>query len=254
MEKNEIKKEENIEEMDSDFLKELNQLSKQLKTDDEIINDYKSKNFIKNEDKEVKNDNIPINKNDSESNINNNLDNEINNLNKLLNNNNINENPFQEAYNSMNSKGNFNFDENELIMEPLNSLYSQIYQFNSILNKTINTENINIQKDSNGNIINENEILEKENNVIGEILDFLIQSNLIKDTILNMRKSIENSLEKNKNNLKKEEKEKYQEALQSADKIINETNKVNPDKNKIMDCLQQLQQISNDIDSILFVK
>lgn len=254
MEKNEIKKEENIEEMDSDFLKELNQLSKQLKTDDEIINDYKTKNSIKNEDKEGKNENISINKNDSESNINNNLDNEINNLNKLLNNNNINENPFQEAYNAMNSKGNFNFDENELIMEPLNSLYSQIYQFNSILNKTINTDNINIQKDSNGNIINENEILEKENNVLGEILDFLIQSNLIKDTILNMRKSIENSLEKNKNNLKKEEKEKYQEALQSADKIINETNKVNPDKNKIMDSLQQLQQISNDIDSILFVK
>ena len=32
-----------IEEMDSEFLNELNQLNKQLKTDDEILNDYKEK-------------------------------------------------------------------------------------------------------------------------------------------------------------------------------------------------------------------
>ena len=259
MEKNEIKKEENIEGMDSDFLKELNQLSKQLKTDDEIINDYKAQNSIKNEEKKEKDKNNPINKIESETNTNiNNINKDINNLNELLKNNNLNENPFQEAYNIMKSKENFIFDENDLIMEPLNSIYSKIYQFNSILEKTVNldnNDNIGIKKDSNGNIVNKNEIVrEKERKILGEILDFLIESNLLKNTILNMKESIENSLEKNKNNLKSEENEKYQESLKITEDIINEINKVNSDKNKIIDSIQQLQKISNDIDSILFVQ
>ena len=68
-----------------------------------------------------------------------------------------------------------------------------------------------------------------------------------------MKKSIEKSLEKNKNNLKKEENEKYKEAILNAEIIINEANKIQPDKHKIMDSLKQLQQISNDIDSISFI-
>ena len=158
----------------------------------------------------------------------------------------------------MKSKENFNFDENDLIMEPLNSIYSKIYQFNSILEKTVNldnNDNIGIKKDSNGNIVNKNEIVrEKERKILGEILDFLIESNLLKNTILNMKESIENSLEKNKNNLKSEENEKYQESLKITEDIINEINKVNSDKNKIIDSIQQLQKISNDIDSIVFVQ
>ena len=65
-----------------------------------------------------------------------------------------------------------------------------------------------------------------------------------------MKQSIEDSFQKNKNNLSKDENEKYKEALLNADNILNETNKVHPDKDKIMDSLQKLHQISNDIDSI----
>ena len=250
---NENQSETKIEEMDSDFLKELNQLSKQLKTDDEIINDYKvshppkyeekSKNAEKSKnEKETKNDSKPNLDNNNNINI---INNNINEINIFLNNNNINENPFKEAYNLMNSKENniFNLDENNLMFESLDSLNSKVKEFNSILFKTFQP---------NGST--DNGVLdEKENNVLGKILDFLIQSDLLKGTISNMKKSIEESLEKNKNNLKKEENEKYQEALLNANNILNEMNNINPDKNKIMDSLQKLQQISNDVDSILFI-
>ena len=245
--------ESKIDEIDSDFLKELNQLSKQLKTDDEIINDYKvshppkyeekSKNSEKSKnEKETKNDSKPNLDNNNNINI---INNNINEINIFLNNNNINENPFKEAYNLMNSKENniFNLDENNLMFESLDSLNSKVKEFNSILFKTFQ------QNGSTDNGVMD----EKENNVLGKILDFLIQSDLLKGTISNMKKSIEESLEKNKNNLKKEEIEKYQEALLNANNILNEMNNINPDKNKIMDSLQKLQQISNDVDSILFI-
>ena len=241
------KEEPQLEEMDSDFLKELNELSKQLKTDDELLNDYKAKNSLK----KLENNKIIIKPNGAENNnINNNITRELENINELFDNNNLNENPFKEAYNIMNSKQTiFDLEENDLLFKSLDSINSDIFKFNSILSKTINLNNKN---EING-IENKNEINEIENNILGEILDFLIQSNLLKDTIFNMKKSIEKSLEKNKNNLKKEENEKYKEAILNAEIIINEANKIKPDKNKIMDSLKQLQQISNDIDSISFI-
>ncbi len=237
-----------IEEMDQDFLKELNDLSKQLKTDDEIIKEFKSKKSKENKD----NDKINTkNKNKSEPNINDNntINNKINDINELFQNNN--ENPFNEAYNIMNSKeNNFNLEESDLMLDTLNIFNTKINQFNSYLNKSIGVNNKN---DTNDNNINKNEMNEKESNILCEILDFLLQSNLLKDTILNMKKSIKESFEKNKNILKNDEYEKYKEALLNADNIINETNKIHPDKNKIMDSLQQLQQISTDVDSMLFI-
>ena len=127
------------------------------------------------------------------------------------------------------------------MFESLDLLNSNVSEFNNILNKLVNLNNT------------QNEMDEKEKNILGEIYGFLIQSNLLKDTILIMKKSIEESFEKNQNNLKKEEKEKYQEALLNAETIIKETDKLHPDKNKIMDCILKLQKISNDIDSISFI-
>ena len=246
---NKINMEPQIEEMDQDFLTELNDLSKQLKTDDEIIKEFKSKKSKENKD----NDKINTkNKNKSESNINNNnntINNKLNDINELFQNNN--ENPFNEAYNIMNSKeNNFNLEESDLMLDTLNIFNTKINQFNSYLNKSIGVNN---KDDTNDKNINKNEINEKESNVLCEILDFLLQSNLLKDTILNMKKSIKESFEKNKNNLKNDENEKYKEALLNADNIINEANKIHPDKNKIMDSLQQLQQISTDVESMLFI-
>ena len=245
--KNQIKQEPNIEEMDEEFLKELNHLSKQLKTDDEIINDYKLKNSIETETKNSINteSNIkPIENGGNYNNINSNINiNEMGDINELFKDNNININPFQEAFDLLNAKQNiFNFEDNNLMMESLDSLHSTITQFNSILNKTIGMDN-----NSNSNGVDKNGIKEKENKILGEILDFLLQSCMLKNTIINMKQSIEDSFQKNKNNLSKDENEKYKEALLNADIILNEANKVHPDKDKIMDSLQKLHQISNDI-------
>jgi len=210
------------EELDQEFLQELNTLTKQLKTDEEIQKDIKS-NQIQNK-KEQDN---------------------------LKQRNKINENPFQEAFNKMNLKNqnSLGLENGDLMFESLNSLNSTMNQFNSLLNNTINSSNNNSEGEK--NIQDKNEINEKQNHILEEILDFLIQSNLLKDTILNMKKSIEDSKEKNKNNLNPEEDKKYQEALLNSNNILEEINKIHPDKEKIMDSLQQLQKISNDIDCIL---
>jgi hypothetical protein len=210
------------EELDKEFLQELNTLTKQLKTDEEIQKDIKSKQNPSKIDKE-----------------------------KIKQENKINENPFQEAFDKMNSnnQNSFGFENGDLMFESLNSLNSTMNQFNSLLNNTINSSNNNTEGEK--NIQNQNEINEKQNHILEEILDFLIQSNLLKDTILNMKKSIEVSKEKNKNDLKPEEDKKYQEALLNSNNILDEINKIHPDKEKIMDSLQQLQKISNDIDCIL---
>ena len=210
------------EELDQEFLQELNTLTKQLKTDEEIQKDIKSKQNLSKIDKE-----------------------------KIKQENKINENPFQEAFDKMNSnnQNSFGFENGDLMFESLNSLNSTMNQFNSLLNNTINSSNNNTEGEK--NIQNQNEINEKQNHILEEILDFLIQSNLLKDTILNMKKSIEDSKEKNKNDLKPEEDKKYQEALLNSNNILDEINKIHPDKEKIMDSLQKLQKISNDIDCIL---
>ena len=248
--KNQIKQETNIEEMDEEFLKELNQLSKQLKTDDEIINDYKLKNSIETEQRNIINTENSIKSIENGGNYNNlNSNTNINKMsdtNELFKDNNININPFQEAFDLLNEKQNiFNLEENNLMLESLDSLNSTITQFNSILNKTIGMNN-----NSNSNGAEKNGINEKEKEILENILDFLLQSCMLKNTILIMKQSIEDSFQKNKNNLTKDENEKYKEALLNADNILNEANKVHPDKDKIMDSLQKLHQISNDIDSI----
>ena len=236
---NELKKEQQIE-LDSDFMKELNQVSKQLKTDEEIIYGYKSGYSKQSYDYyNTKTENK------SEQNMIYDSNEDINNLNliELIINQNINDNPFKEAYNIMNLKeNNFNLNNNDLIFESLDILNANVHQFNDILYKIVDL-NDNPQKKKN----------DKNSKILGEILNFLIQSNLLKNTILNMKKSIEESFEKNKNNLKKEEDKKYQEALINAETIIKEINKVDPDKSKIMDCLFKLQKISNDIDSISLI-
>ena len=223
------------EELDTEFLEEMNRLTKQLKTDEEILNDLKLKeqpsNNAENKKEKTKEKN-------GELKLNNNTNTNI-----------INENPFKEAYELMTGRDKENFfnpENNDLICESLNSFNEQVSQFNSILNNVVNLKNKNGLGDS-------EKMEQEELNMMGNILDFLIQSNLLKDTILNMKKNIEKSLEKNRKSLKNDEIEKYQSALGGADAILGEVSKLNPDKEKIMDSLQKLQQISNDIDSILFI-
>ena len=211
------------EEKDEEFLHELQSLTNQLKTDEEIQADFKSQQKSKKEKEQKKESETK--ENDKK------------------------ENPFNEAFNLMDSNGQnfFDFDNGDLMFESLNTLTSKMNQFNSLLNNTISHTKSNGGADD----LNQNGINEKQNHLMEEILDFLIQSNLLKDTILTMKKTIDDSFKKNKNNLQSEETKKYEEAILSADNILNEINKVHPDRGKILDSLQQMQQISNDIDCML---
>ena len=214
-------------------MKELNQVSKQLKTDEEIIYGYKLEDSKQNYDGDY-----TKKENELEQKMIYDLNKDMNNFNfiELLINQNTNDNPFKEAYNIMNLKeNNFSLNNNDLIFESLDILNANVHQFNDILYKIV---------DLNGDSKKKND---KNTIILGEILNFLIQSNLLKNTILNMKISIEESFEKNKNTLKKEENQKYQDALKNAETIIKEINKVDPDKSIIMDCLFKLQKISNDI-------
>ena len=207
---------------DLDFLNELNNLTNQIKTDEEIIKD------LKKDSKTRSSQNSNQNKNSDKNN----------------NTNSKNSNPFQEAYNIMNSKNSdFNlFNESNTFLESIENLHSQMNQMNNLLYKTLNMECKN----------SENEINDNENNLMNEILDFLVDCDLLKNTISTMKKNIENSFNNSKNSLKDYEIEKYKEALVMADNILNETNKITPDKEIIVDNLTKLQQISNDVENNMF--
>ena len=214
------------EEKDEEFLQELQSLTNQLKTDEEIQQDFKTKQKLKKEKEQKKE--IEEKQNSNE--------------------NNKSENPFNEAFNLMNSNGQNFFDINsgDLMVDSLNTLTSKMNQLKSFLTNTINHNKSNGIEDKQ----NDNGLDEKQNHLMEEILDFLIQSDLLKDTVLNMKKSIDDSFEKNKNNLKLEENKKYEEAILSANIILNELNKVHPNRGKILDSLNKLQQISNDIENM----
>ena len=218
-----------IEEMDPDFLKELNNITKQLKTDQEIMNDYKPKH---QSELEPNNYNISKDKNDISSNINN-----INDINNLNNDINMNENLFKEDFNNLKENDYYN-DFISQSFQSLESINTLLSRFNSLLNKTQKSDNKNGQ------------LNEKEEKILTEILDFLIESGLLKDTILNMKNEIENSFENSRNKLKKEEIEKYEEAIKNADIILNETNNNKPNKDLIMDYLYKLQELSNSLESM----
>ena len=124
--------EQKSEELDPEFLQELNTFTEKLKTDEEIQKDIKSKQIQNNkEQKKIK------------------LEQKEN------------ENPFQEAFNIMNSnnQNSFGFENGDLMFESLNSLNNTMNQFNSLLNNTLNKNDNNNKDDKNND---KNEINEKQ--------------------------------------------------------------------------------------------
>ena len=149
----------------------------------------------------------------------------------------MNENLFKEDFNNLKENDYYN-DFISQSFQSLESINTLLSRFNSLLNKTQKSDNKNGQ------------LNEKEEKILTEILDFLIESGLLKGTILNMKNEIENSFENSRNKLKKEEIEKYEEAIKNADIILNETNNNKPNKDLIMDYLYKLQELSNSLESM----
>ena len=210
---------------DDDFLNELNELSQKIKKEPKLIENSDIITPIKNniESKED-NKNLLEAKKELENNIN-----KINEQFKFMNE----SNPFIEAFNNNNNN---NINEKDL-SNLFNELELNLNGMNNIMEDFLKKENLsNENNNTNGK--------DYEMKMFENVLDYLIKFDLLKETILNMKKSINEAFEKNKETLNENEKNKYEESIKCANLILEEISKSNFDKQKIIDNLYNLQQIA----------
>jgi DNA-binding XRE family transcriptional regulator len=142
-------------------------------------------------------------------------------------------NPFIEAFNNNNNN---NINEKDL-SNLFNELELNLNGMNNIMEDFLKKENLsNENNNTNGK--------DYEMKMFENVLDYLIKFDLLKETILNMKKSINEAFEKNKETLNENEKNKYEESIKCANLILEEISKSNFDKQKIIDNLYNLQQIA----------
>ncbi len=220
---------------DDDFLKELNELSKKINEEPELNNNMNNTieneklipklnlmdNNIKNKENKNENKQIIESKKELEQNIN-----KINEQFKLMNE----SNPFIDAFN------NNNINEKDL-SNMFNELELNLNGMNNLMENILKEEKLSNQKDNNDNKENQMKMFE-------DVLDYLIQFDLLKETILNMKKAINEAFDKNKGNLNQNEINKYEESIKCADLILEEISKKNMNKQIIIDNLYNLQQIA----------
>ena len=209
---------------DDDFLNELNELSQKIKKEPKLKENSDIITPIKNniESKED-NKNLLEAKKELENNIN-----KINEQFKFMNE----SNPFIEAFNNNNN----NINEKDL-SNLFNELELNLNGMNNIMEDFLKKENLsNENNNTNGK--------DYEMKMFENVLDYLIKFDLLKETILNMKKSINEAFEKNKETLNENEKNKYEESIKCANLILEEISKSNFDKQKIIDNLYNLQQIA----------
>jgi DNA-binding XRE family transcriptional regulator len=210
---------------DDDFLNELNELSQKIKKEPKLIENSDIITPIKNniESKEDSK-NLLEAKKELEKNIN-----KINEQFKFMNE----SNPFIEAFNNNNNN---NINEKDL-SNLFNELELNLNGMNNIMEDFLKKENLsNENNNTNGK--------DYEMKMFENVLDYLIKFDLLKETILNMKKSINEAFEKNKETLNENEKNKYEESIKCANLILEEISKSNFDKQKIIDNLYNLQQIA----------
>ena len=218
---------------DDDFLKELNELSKKINKEPELKNNMNNKidneklipklNLINN-NKDNKNENKQFIESKKE------LEQNINKINEQLTL--INEsNPFINAFNNNN-----NITEKDL-SNMFNEIESNLNGMNNLMENFLKGEKLSNEKDNNDNKENQMKMFE-------DVLDYLIQFDLLKETILNMKNAINEAFDKNKGNLNQNEINKYEESIKCADLILKEISKKNMNKQIIIDNLYNLQQIA----------
>ena len=220
---------------DDDFLKELNELSKKINKEPELKNNMNNKidneklipklNLINN-NKDNKNENKQFIESKKE------LEQNINKINEQLTL--INEsNPFINAFNTNNNN---NITEKDL-SNMFNEIESNLNGMNNLMENFLKREKLSNEKDNNDNKENQMKMFE-------DVLDYLIQFDLLKETILNMKNAINEAFDKNKGNLNQNEINKYEESNKCADLILKEISKKNMNKQIIIDNLYNLQQIA----------
>ncbi len=88
----------------------------------------------------------------------------------------------------------------------------------------------------------------KLESLFGDLLEFLLKSDMLAEPLTQIKNSVNSYLEKNKDKLKPEEEEKYTSMLVSIDTIMCEIQKKEPNKALVIEIFYKLHELS-DIDS-----
>lgn len=243
-----------------DLISQLEELNNSIKNEPNIKNNINTNQIEENNDKD-----------------------DLNKLSSLSSNeNNIFEHLFKESFSNQKDKNDFinNITTPSDLMPLINNLENNLTELSKALKNEISKEDSNLKNEElknnenifeslfknnqNSNKINddgdilklmnifskymnidkEEELTEdKQKELSDNVLNYLIECNLLKDSILRMKESIVNSYNSCKNNIDQKEKEKYEQYIKWSDIILNESNKENPDKVLIGDILYKLQDI-----------
>lgn len=84
--------------------------------------------------------------------------------------------------------------------------------------------------------------------LFGDLLEFLLKSDMLAEPLGQIKNSVDTYLEKNKDKLKPEEEDKYKSMLGYIDTIMTEINKKEPNKALVIDTFYKLHEMS-DLDS-----
>lgn len=88
----------------------------------------------------------------------------------------------------------------------------------------------------------------KLESLFGDLLEFLLKSDMLSEPLNQIKTSVNSYLEKNQGKLKPEEEDKYKSMLASVDTILEEIQKKEPNKELVIDIFYKLHEMS-DIDS-----
>jgi hypothetical protein len=87
----------------------------------------------------------------------------------------------------------------------------------------------------------------KLESLFGDLLEFLLKSDMLAEPLSQIKNSVTNYLEKNKDKLIAEQEEKYKSMLTSIDTILSEIQKKEPNKALVIEIFYKLHELS-DID------
>lgn len=88
----------------------------------------------------------------------------------------------------------------------------------------------------------------KLESLFGDLLEFLLKSDMLAEPLNQIKNSVLNYLEKNQGKLEQEKEEKYKSMLVSIDTILTEIHKKEPNKALVIEIFYKLHELS-DLDS-----
>jgi hypothetical protein len=193
-------------------------------------------------------DNLINNSNNSNTNNNlntNNITNNSNITNNITNSTNLPNNPFVETFREMNeNQMNNNLSDLLKLFENSGDMKIPEGETGDIKNLYDILGKLSDNKDHHG----EEPDKAKLESLFGDLLEFLLKSDMLAEPLSQIKNSVTTYLEKNKDKLNAEQEEKYKSMLSSIDTILCEIQKKEPNKALVIEIFYKLHELS-DIDS-----